>query len=146
MSSVFNAFCFIKTVSENNKLVCLVQTIPVFSSYNGSTCTPNDLPYAFPLLMYSALAITNSYRANDNVGHQSFMLSKKLYNPITGQKAVDSDVIVFYTNVNAHYDSIRDSLKKTVVSVIGRLKLSSQSKIPHIILSEIEWSYPSNEF
>ncbi|CAG8755275.1 16296_t:CDS:1, partial [Gigaspora margarita] len=118
--------------------VCLVQTVPIFSSHNGSACTPDDLPYAFPLLMYSAPTITNFYKANNNVGRQSFMLSKKLYNPVTGQKAINSDVIVSYTNVNGHYDSLRDSLKRTVISVIGRLKLSSQSKIPHIISSEIE--------
>ncbi|CAG8849019.1 33970_t:CDS:2, partial [Gigaspora margarita] len=186
MSSVFTAFCFIKTISGNNKfvtrtalyrindedvefseitykgftrtaetlisdfeknlIVCLVQTVPVFSFHNGSACTPDDLPYAFPLLIYSAPTITNSYKANNNVGCQSFMLSKKLYNTITGQKAIDSDVIVIYTNINAHYDFLRDSLKRTVISVIGRLKLSFQSKIPHIISSEIEWSYPFNEF
>ncbi|CAG8770798.1 15563_t:CDS:2, partial [Gigaspora margarita] len=66
--------------------------------------------------MYSALTITNSYKANDNVGCQSFILSKKPYNPITGQKVVDSNMIVSYTNVNGHYDSLRDSLKRTVVS------------------------------
>ncbi|KAF0544530.1 hypothetical protein F8M41_002678 [Gigaspora margarita] len=200
MSSVFTAFCFIKTISRNNKFVtgtalyrinneddefreiiykgftrtaetlisdfeknsivliirryiyqnnieyvCLVQTILVFSFHNGSACIPDDLPYAFPLLMYSAPTITNSYKANDNVGHQRFMLLKKLYNPITGQKAIDSNVIVSYTNINGRYDSLKNSIKRTVVSVIGRLKLSFQSKIPHIISSEIEWSYPSNE-
>ncbi|RIB19888.1 hypothetical protein C2G38_2180711 [Gigaspora rosea] len=69
------------------------------------------------------------------------MLLKKLYNAVTGQKGIDSDVIVSYANVNGHYDSFRDSLKKTVLSVIGRFKVSSQSKIPYIISSEIEWSY-----
>ncbi|KAF0524632.1 hypothetical protein F8M41_015086 [Gigaspora margarita] len=164
MSSVFTAFCFIKTISGNNKFVtgtalyridednefreitykgftgtaetlisdfeknlivliigryiyqdnieyvCLVQTIPVFSFHNGSACTPNDLPYAFPLLMYSAPTITNSYKANDNVGRQSFMLSKKLYNPVTGQKAINSDVIVSYTNSYPSNESQSSSL------------------------------------
>ncbi|CAG8774511.1 28548_t:CDS:2, partial [Gigaspora margarita] len=98
--------------------VCLVQTVPVFSSHNGSACTSDNLSYAFLLLIYSAPTITNSYKANGNVGRQSFMLSKKLYNPVTGQKAINSNVIVSYTNVNGHYDSLRD---------------------------KIEWSYPSNE-
>ncbi|CAG8738519.1 6753_t:CDS:2 [Dentiscutata erythropus] len=68
------------------------------------------------------------------------MLSKKLYNPVTGQKAINYDIIVFYTNTNGCYNSLRNNLKKTILSAIGRFKVSTQSKIPHIISSEIEWN------
>ncbi|CAG8794445.1 3724_t:CDS:2, partial [Dentiscutata erythropus] len=84
---------------EKNSIICLVQTVPISSSNNDFTLTPEDLPYTFPLLLYSAPAVTNSYKSNDNIGRQSFI----------------------------------------------QFKLSPQSKIPHIISSEIEWSYTSNE-
>ncbi|CAG8495687.1 9882_t:CDS:2 [Dentiscutata heterogama] len=200
MSSVFTAFCFIKTVSGNDKFLTgtavyrvtndenefreltykgftgnsetliidfeknsivlmigryvyhqnseylsLIQTIPLSSPQHDSTCAPEDLPLAFPLLLYTAPAITNSYKFNDTIGRQSFMLSKKLYNPVTDQKAIESDVIVSYTNANGRYDSLKESLKKSVISAVGRLKLTSNSKIPHIISSEIEWSYAAND-
>ncbi|RIB02240.1 hypothetical protein C2G38_2228372 [Gigaspora rosea] len=166
MSSVFIAFCFVKTGFTSNpeslitnfeknsivlmigryvfhekiEYISLIQTVPIFFQADSS-CTPEDLSYAFSLLIYSAPAVTNSYKSNNNIGRQSFMLSEKLYNAITGQKGIDSNVIVFYANINGHYDSLKDSLKKTVLSVIGRFKVSSQSKIPYIISSEIEWSY-----
>ncbi|RIB26425.1 hypothetical protein C2G38_2030215 [Gigaspora rosea] len=122
----------------------LIQPIPATSTSN-STCSPEDLLNAFPLLLYTAPAVTNSHKCNDNIGRQSFMLSKKLYNPVNGQKGIDSNVLVFYANANGQYDSLKDSLKKSVVSAIGRLKLGPGSKFPHIISSEIEWSYASIE-
>ncbi|CAG8733631.1 5427_t:CDS:2 [Dentiscutata erythropus] len=185
MSSVFIAFCFVKTISgndkfltgtavyranstedefreltykgftgnsetliidfEKNSILSLIQTIPLSSPQHDSTCAPEDLPYAFSLLLYTAPAVTNSYKFNDTIGRQSFMLSKKLYNPVTSQKGIESDVIVSYTNANGRYDSLKDSLKKSVISAVGRLKLNSNSKIPHIISSEIEWSYAAND-
>ncbi|CAG8743990.1 7466_t:CDS:1, partial [Dentiscutata heterogama] len=123
----------------------LIQTILLSSSQHDSTCAPEDLPLAFPLLLYTALAVTNSYKFNNTIEKQSFMLSKKLYNLVTGQKAIESDVIVSYTNANGHYDSLKKSLKKSVISAVGRLKLTFNSKIPHIISSEIEWSYAAND-
>ncbi|RIB23873.1 hypothetical protein C2G38_2170036 [Gigaspora rosea] len=200
MSSVFIAFCFIKTVSGNSKFLngtavyCVsdnedefrelnykgftrnnetlivnfernsivlmigryvyhqnaeylsfIQTVPLSSPQTDSDCVPEDLPYIFPLLIYSAPAVTNSYKSNDAVERQSFMLSKKLYNPVTGQKGIESDVIVSYTNANGRYDLLKESLKKSVISAIGRLKINTNSKIPHIISSEIDWSYAASE-
>ncbi|CAG8831506.1 36626_t:CDS:1, partial [Racocetra persica] len=55
---------------------------------------------------------------------QSFILSKKLYNPINGQKGIKSNIIVSYTNANSRYDLLKESLKKSVISAVGRLKLS----------------------
>ncbi|CAG8456848.1 10751_t:CDS:2 [Cetraspora pellucida] len=196
MSSIFIAYCFVKTVSGNDKFIngsalyCindednefrefiykgftgsndsliidfeknsivlmigryvyhdnveslgLIQTIPI-SALPDSSCSPEDLPYAFPLLIYTAPAVTNSYKFNDNIGRQSFMLSKRLYNPVNGQKGIESNVIVSYTNANGRYDSLKEGIKKSVISAVGRLKIN---KFPHIISSEIEWSYASNE-
>ncbi|RIB06714.1 hypothetical protein C2G38_2216364 [Gigaspora rosea] len=179
MSSVFIAFCFIKTVSGNSKFLngtavyrvsndedefrelnykgftrnsdtlivdfernsivlmigryvyhqnaeylSLIQTIPLSSPQTDSDCVPEDLPYTFPLMIYFAPAITNSYKC---------------------KKGIESDVIMFYTNANGRYDSLKEGLKKSVILAIGRLKINTNSKIPHIISLEIEWSYAANE-
>ncbi|KAF0552789.1 hypothetical protein F8M41_021031 [Gigaspora margarita] len=129
---------------DNAKFLGLIQTIPVTST-SDSTCSPEDLSNAFSKLLYTALVVTNSYKCNNNIGRQSFILSKKLYNPVNGQKGIDSNMLVSYTNANGRYDFLKDSLKKSVVLAIGRLKLSPSIKFPHIILSEIKWSYASIE-
>ncbi|CAG8658512.1 7337_t:CDS:2 [Gigaspora margarita] len=122
---------------ENAEYLGLIQTIPVTST-SDSPCSSKDLPNAFPLLLYTAPVVTNSYKFNNNIERESFMLSKKLYNPVNRQKGIDSNVIVSYSNAN-------DSLKKSVILAIGRLKLNPISKFPHIISSEIEKSYASIE-
>ncbi|KAF0478123.1 hypothetical protein F8M41_024102 [Gigaspora margarita] len=141
MSSVFIAFCFVKTISGNDKFITgnalyrinddedeyreitfkgFTRGISYLNcsdfSQSDSLCTLEDLPYAFPLLIYLAPAVINSYKSNNDMGRQSFMLSKKLYNAVTSQKGIDSDVIVSYANANSHYDLLRDSLKKTILS------------------------------
>ncbi|CAG8746605.1 15703_t:CDS:2, partial [Racocetra persica] len=58
------------------------------------------------------------------IGRQSFILSQKLYNPTNSQKSIESNVIISYTNANVHYDLLKESLKKSIISAIGRLKLS----------------------
>ncbi|CAG8719023.1 7189_t:CDS:2, partial [Dentiscutata erythropus] len=100
---------------ENTEFVRLIQTIPISSS-SDSSCSPEDLLYSFSLLIYTTPAVTNSYKFNDNIGRQSFMLSKKLYNLVNGQKGLESNIIVFYTNANGRYDSLKESLKKSVIS------------------------------
>ncbi|CAG8827703.1 17734_t:CDS:1, partial [Racocetra persica] len=44
--------------------ISLIQTVPILSSHTDSMLTPKDLSYAFPLLLYTALAVTNSYKSN----------------------------------------------------------------------------------
>ncbi|RIB25961.1 hypothetical protein C2G38_2164603 [Gigaspora rosea] len=145
MSSIFIAFCFIKTVSRNSKFLnrtavycvsadenefrelnykgftrnsetlivdfkrnsimlmieryvyhqnaeylSLIQTVLLSFPQTDSDHVPEDLSYTFPLQIYSAPAVTNSYKFNDTVGRQSFMLFKKLYNPVTGQNGIES--------------------------------------------------------
>ncbi|CAG8525448.1 17653_t:CDS:2, partial [Racocetra persica] len=130
---------------ESIEYLCLIQTISISLSHPNSVYVSKDLSYAFFLLLFTAPAVTNFYKFNTSIERQSFMLSKKLYNPITGQKDIELDVIVSYTNPNGHYDLLKNSLKKSIISAIGKLKLNPTSKISHIISSEIKWSYVANE-
>ncbi|RIB07425.1 hypothetical protein C2G38_2214509 [Gigaspora rosea] len=124
----------------------LIQTVPLSSPQRDSTCAPEDLPYTFPLLLYTAPVLTNSYKVNNAIGRQSFMLSKKLYNPVTNQKGIESNVIVSYTNANGRYDSLKDNLKKSVISAVGRLKLNFNKSDKQLDLIEEQYiSQPSNK-
>ncbi|RHZ80143.1 hypothetical protein Glove_139g15 [Diversispora epigaea] len=129
---------------ENVEYVTLIQTVPISYSSDDSTNTQEDLPYSSPLLIYSAPALTNSYKSNDEIGRHSFLMSKKLYNGVTGKKNVESNIIISYTNPNGRYNSLKDNLKKTVMSVIGRFKIGSHKRPPHIMASDIEWNYAGN--
>ncbi|KAF0508522.1 hypothetical protein F8M41_018746 [Gigaspora margarita] len=160
MSSIFIAFCFVKTISgnekfltgnalyrvnddedeyreitfkgftanteslianfEKNSIVSLIQTVPIFAQ-SDLLCTPEDLPYAFPLLIYLAPAVTNSYKSNNDIGRHSFILSKKLYNTVTGQKGIDSDATC---------------LMQMQMAVMIRLE---------IVLKRLSYPYASNE-
>ncbi|CAG8842035.1 24824_t:CDS:2, partial [Gigaspora margarita] len=101
----------------------LIQTISVTST-SDSTYSSKDLSNAFSLLLYTTPVVTNSYKFNDNIGRQSSMLSKKLYNPVNGQKGIDSNIIVSYSNINGRYDFLKDSLKKSIILAVGRIKLN----------------------
>ena len=50
----------------------------------------DKLSYASLLLMYSAPVVPNSYFPDANYKTGSFMLSKKLYNTVNGNKDVES--------------------------------------------------------
>ncbi|RIB01583.1 hypothetical protein C2G38_2230399 [Gigaspora rosea] len=76
---------------QNIEHLGLIQTVPLSSPHRDSTYAPEDLPYSFPLLLYTAPALANLYKINDAIGRQSFMLSKKLYNSVTNQKSIESD-------------------------------------------------------
>ncbi|RIB19344.1 hypothetical protein C2G38_2036121 [Gigaspora rosea] len=52
--------------------------------------------------------------------------------------------IVSYKNENNRYNAMKNNLKKTVLSVIGRLKIGSK-KFLYIFASDIEWTYVSYE-
>ncbi|CAG8741414.1 14650_t:CDS:1, partial [Dentiscutata erythropus] len=113
---------------------------PILSPDPDYIPTYDNLLNSLPLLLYSAMAIPGSYLSNNNRGRESFMLARRLYNGITNTKNISSKVIVFYRNENKHYDAVKNNFQKTVLSIIGRLKVSS-NKTPHIIASEIEWIY-----
>ncbi|RIB15611.1 hypothetical protein C2G38_2192012 [Gigaspora rosea] len=129
---------------ENAEYVTLVQTIPIFFSEGDYILTPEDLPSSSPLLIYSAAVIADSYIPNNQAGRESFMMVRLLCNGVTNNKNVESKVIVSYKNENNRYNAMKNNLKKTVLSVVGRLKISSK-KFSHILASDIEWSYVSNE-
>ncbi|RHZ48673.1 hypothetical protein Glove_543g104 [Diversispora epigaea] len=68
---------------ENVEYVTLIQTVSISYSSDDFTNTQEDLLYSSPLLIYSAPALTNSYKSNDEIGRHSFLISKKLYNRVT---------------------------------------------------------------
>ncbi|CAG8831674.1 30642_t:CDS:1, partial [Racocetra persica] len=43
-----------------------------------------------------------------------------------------SEGIVSYSNQNSHYDSLKNNLKRTILSVIRRLKIGAKKKMLHI--------------
>ncbi|CAG8673206.1 8877_t:CDS:2 [Acaulospora morrowiae] len=87
--------------------------------------------------------VADSYISDIDGGRESFMLSKRLYNGVNNHKNIESKVIVSYTNVHGRYNSIKTNLKKTIMSVVGKLKIGGSS-MQHIIASEIEWNYAGN--
>ncbi|CAG8552288.1 21978_t:CDS:1, partial [Racocetra persica] len=119
------------------------QTVPISTS-DEIELTPSDLPHASPLLLYSAFIISDFYFSNNDLGIESLMLSKKLYNSITRNKNIESEVIISYFNQNGHYDALKNNLKKPVLFIIRRLKVGTK-KMLHLIASDIEWNYTSNE-
>ncbi|RIB21946.1 hypothetical protein C2G38_2175247 [Gigaspora rosea] len=106
--------------------------------------TSEDLPSSSPLLIYSAAVIADSYIPDNQGSKESFMMARQLYNGVTNNRNVESKVIVSYKNKNNRYSAMKNNLKKTVLSVIESLKIGSQ-KFAHILASDIEWTYVSNE-
>ncbi|CAG8503623.1 17202_t:CDS:2 [Dentiscutata heterogama] len=147
MSSLFVAFCLAKNVTGNDNYitgtVTIIQSVPVSYSDDKYTLTQEDLPNSSPLLLYSAPIVPNLYIPDNNGGRESFMLARRLYNGVTNNKQIDSKVIVSYLNKNNCYNALKNNLKRTVLSVIERLKLGSK-KLPPILASDIEWTYPTS--
>ncbi|CAG8845037.1 20184_t:CDS:2, partial [Racocetra persica] len=68
-----------------------------------------------------------SYFSNNDLGIESLMLSKKLYNSITGNKNIKLEVIVSYSNQNGHYNMLKNNQKKTVLSNYASNEQSPQT-------------------
>ncbi|CAG8816550.1 630_t:CDS:2, partial [Gigaspora margarita] len=102
--------------------VTIVQIVPISSSEEDYILTPKDLLS----------------------GRESFMIVRQLYNRVTNNRNMESKVIVSYKNKNNRYNAMKNNLKKTVLSVIDHLKISSK-KFLHILASDIEWTYVSND-
>ncbi|CAG8604132.1 39340_t:CDS:2 [Gigaspora margarita] len=81
-------------VFKDAEYLTLVQTIPISTSTDEIEITPDNLPHSLPLLLYSAPVISNSYFSNNEFGRESFMLSKKLYNGVTGHKNIESEPLI----------------------------------------------------
>lgn len=119
----------------------MIQATPIPSySTDDTESTPEDLPSALPLLIYSAPVVQDNDSSKKTGERESFLLSRRLYNSITGNKDIDSKVIVSYTNQYNRYNALKKNLKKTVFSVVGRFKIASK-KMLHIMASDIEWNY-----
>ncbi|CAG8699293.1 27505_t:CDS:2 [Dentiscutata erythropus] len=126
------------------RYLTLIKTIPISTSNDEIKITPGDLLYSSLLLLFSASVIPNTHFSNNKFGKESLMLSKKLYNGATSYKNIETEIIVSYTNQNSQYNVLKDNLKKTVLSVIRRLKIGAK-KMLHIIATDIKWNYASNE-
>ncbi|CAG8669683.1 2899_t:CDS:2 [Gigaspora margarita] len=129
-------------VCEDN--VTIIQSVPISYSDDEYTLTQENLPNSSPLLLYSASIVLNSYIPNNNGGRESFMLARCLYNGVTNNKQIDSKVIISYVNENNRYNSLKNNLKRTVLSVVEQLKLGSK-RLPHVLASDIEWTYLTND-
>ncbi|RIB06973.1 hypothetical protein C2G38_2215704 [Gigaspora rosea] len=130
--------------SKGLQPVTLVQTVLIFSSEEDYILTPENLLSSSPLLIYSAAVVADSYIPDNQGGRESFIMARLLYNGVTNNRNVESKVIVSYKNENNKYSAMKNNLKKTVLSGIGRLKIRSK-KFPHILASDIEWTYVSND-
>ncbi|CAG8551758.1 1393_t:CDS:2, partial [Racocetra fulgida] len=84
--------------------VTLIQATPISYFLDNTSITSEDLPYSFPLMIYSvplSLILTN------------LMMNLKDIASLTGKKNIESNVIVSYTNQNGQYNSLKENLKKT---------------------------------
>ena len=119
----------------------MIQATPIPSySTDDTESTPENLPSALPLLIYSAPVVQDIDSSKKRGERESFLLSRKLYNSVTGNKDIDSKIIVSYTDQYNRYNALKKNLKKTVFSVVGRFKIGSK-KMLHIMASDIEWNY-----
>ncbi|CAG8729677.1 28790_t:CDS:2 [Dentiscutata erythropus] len=102
----------------------LIQTVPISSSANNALLTPEDLSYASPFLLFSAPILQNSFLSLDG-NKECFILTKRLYNGVNNHRNIEAKITVSYDNLNNQYDAIKNNIKKTVMSVIGQLKIAS---------------------
>ncbi|RIB03779.1 hypothetical protein C2G38_2224080 [Gigaspora rosea] len=130
-------------VYEDTEYLTLIQTVPISSSTNDDTLLPEDLPYTSPLLLFSAPVLHNSFLSLGK-GRECFILSKRLYNGVNNHRNIDAKITVSYDNSNNRYDAIKNNLKKTVMSVIGQLRIG-KTNTPHIIASDVEWNYAGTD-
>ncbi|CAG8850633.1 30886_t:CDS:2, partial [Gigaspora margarita] len=130
-------------VYEDAEYLTLIQTVPVSSSANDALLIPEDLPYASPLLLFSAPVFQNSFLSLDG-SKECFILSKRLYNGVNNHRNIEAKITVSYDNSNNRYDAIKNNIKKTVMSVIGQLRIGKKNT-PHIIASDIEWNYAGTD-
>ncbi|CAG8471451.1 15677_t:CDS:2 [Dentiscutata erythropus] len=130
-------------VYEDTEYLTLIQTVPISFFANDTLLTPKDLLYASPLLLFSAPILQNSFLSLDG-NKECFILTKRLYNGVNNHKNIETKITVSYDNSNNRYDIIKNNIKKTVMSVIGQLKIGKKNTL-HIIASDIKWNYASIE-
>ncbi|CAG8623951.1 11863_t:CDS:2, partial [Funneliformis caledonium] len=94
--------------------VTLTQTVMV----NKNIESEEDLPCQDPLVIFTDAADKDYFVGNERSGN--FVLRRKLYSPLTKSK------------VQAN----KNNLIKSIISVIGKLKISRTNK--HLVAKEIE--------
>ncbi|KAF0376088.1 hypothetical protein F8M41_012724 [Gigaspora margarita] len=124
--------------------ITIIQSIPVSYSDDEYTLTPENLTNSSSLLLYLAYVVPNFYISDNSRGQESFMLAKHLYNRVFNNKHIDSRVIISYINENNCYSTLKNNLRKTVLSVIEQLKLGSK-RLLQILAFNIEWIYPTSD-
>ncbi|CAG8542927.1 940_t:CDS:2 [Acaulospora morrowiae] len=132
-------------VLEGSEYLTLTQSVPILISSSENKLTRESLPRASPLLLFSAPVVANSYQSDEKGLRDSLMLSRKLYNGVNNCKNIDSNVIVSFNPSIPRYSQIKNHLKKTIFSTLGRFRIVKNNMV-HILASEIEWNYPGNEF
>ncbi|CAG8757995.1 23707_t:CDS:2 [Dentiscutata erythropus] len=98
-------------VFEDAKYLTLVQTVLISTSSDEIEITPDDLSYSSSLLLFSASVISNFHFSNSEFGRESLMLSKKLYNGITGYKNIESEVINYASNEQTSNNTNKEKAK-----------------------------------
>lgn len=104
---------------------------------NKNVESEEDLPCQDPLVIFTGAADKDYFVGNERSGN--FVLRRKLYSPLTKSKSVDSEVFVTYVDENNRYKQIKNNLIKSIISVIGKLKISRTNKM-HLVAKEIEWN------
>ncbi|CAG8484395.1 10699_t:CDS:2 [Gigaspora margarita] len=143
-----NSELLIMTFERNTFLfmLTLVQMVPILSPDAEYVPTPSDLPNSSPLLLYTATIVPDSYLLNTNGGIESFMLTQHLYDSITNNKQIPQKLLSPAEMRISIMMLLKTTLKKkTVLSVIGRLKIrkSCSHEALDMHLDNIEETYAS---
>lgn len=101
-----------------------------------------DLPHQDPLIIFTGVANNDFFVENETGGN--FVLNRKLYNPISKNKNINSEIYVTYVDENRRYKTIKNNLGRSIISVLGKLRISKTNK-QHLAAKEIEWNLIPNE-
>ncbi|CAG8586172.1 7021_t:CDS:2 [Diversispora eburnea] len=154
MSSVFISFCFIKTVTGNDKYVTGSALYRMKGDedkfreiiYKGFTGTSETLIMDFE--KDSIVLVIGRYVYEENVEYVTLIQTVPISYSSDDSTNTQEDLYSApaLTNSYKSNDEIgrHNNLKKTIMSVIGRFKIGSQKRSPHIMASDIEWNYAGN--
>nr|CAG8563076.1 6755_t:CDS:2 [Entrophospora candida] len=125
-------------MEEGIEYVTLNQTIMVDKDGEGE----EDLPHQDPLIIFTGVANNDFFVENETGGN--FVLNRKLYNPMSKNKNINSEIYVTYVDENKRYKTIKNNLGRSIISVLGKLRISKTNK-QHLAAKEIEWNLIPNE-
>ncbi|CAJ0838458.1 13494_t:CDS:2 [Entrophospora sp. SA101] len=101
-----------------------------------------DLPHQDPLIIFTGVANNGFFVENETGGN--FVLNRKPYNPMSKNKNINSEIYVTYVDENKRYKTIKNNLGRSIISVLGKLRISKTNK-QHLAAKEIEWNLIPNE-